>query len=296
MNIKYYLQRNRINGRECYVARVTGRPTADRDFLVREMVNRGTTLTATDIRAVLDLEEQVSADLLAQGYRIVTPLYQISLSIKGVFKSLTDRYVRSRHKIYPTISAGSGLKRLLARARIKATRVEKEWKPPLAHHFHMLFSEAGARLIAGGHGLIEGARLKFDADDPQQGVYFEPIGEANLLQRIKVEQYGLCETGKVIFKIPTLQPGMRYWLTVVGPEGEGHYKRPLDTITTATERTNADKAVSELATPIEKSVISDSDSAKGFYKDPNSTFTEPGGRTTGSDSSDHRERVVGPDD
>ena len=292
--MKYYLQKNKINGKQVYVARVTGRQTIDRGDMVREMTNRGTTLTATDIRAVLDLEDQVAADLLAQGYRIVTPLYQMSVSIQGVFRGLSDRFVPSRHKIYPTISAGTGLKKLLARARVKPKRVEKDSKPPLLHNFHMLFAEPGAKLTGGGHGMLEGARLQFDREDPEQGLYFEAIETAEQTdghwKRVKVERFDICESKKIIFQIPELKPGLRYWLIAVGPEGETHLSKPLEA------ETPTNPLTTEKTTPKKRSPEADPENSPALKTDLYLTKKGPGGPTTPGDSSDQAERPVRPPD
>jgi hypothetical protein len=100
------------------------------------------------------------------------PVANFLLSIKGVFNGTDDSFDPSRHLIDVSINPPSSL---LEKIRKNATVAKEEAKqnvPNLLEYIDYGSEERNSILTPGGIGQIRGHRLKFDADDDTQGIFF----------------------------------------------------------------------------------------------------------------------------
>tara|TARA_R110002050_G_scaffold287932_1_gene439453 strand:+ start:53 stop:424 length:372 start_codon:yes stop_codon:yes gene_type:complete len=91
--------------------------------LVTLMLARGSTLTETDILAVMKRACEEVCEEAAKGNRITTPLLNLGQSIKGVFNGADDSHDPGRHTILLNLTAGNEL-----RAVASAVKLQKETK------------------------------------------------------------------------------------------------------------------------------------------------------------------------
>jgi hypothetical protein len=203
MPIKYYLQPNTATpDPNDQSARVLPNEVLDANTIIQRMLKRGTTLTETDIKAVLNLLFDVVTDEIAAGNHVNLPMANFRPSVTGVFTSITDSFDPARHTRKGTISQGT----MLAQKMQKAT-VEKVMQsipiPVLLEYFDFNTQAVNSNLTPNGIGQIIGEELKFDPSKPEEGVYF--VAENGT--ETKVSVLANRTEGKLVFNIPVLTAG-----------------------------------------------------------------------------------------
>lgn len=207
MTVKYYLQPNHITpDPNDQTARVATNSVLGIDDLVKRIVKRGTTLTETDIRAVLRLSFEEAADCVAEGNAINLPLMNIRPSIQGVFTDVNDSFDASRHTLRASVSAG-----ILLSEKMKTATVEKVSNSivsPDIVDFTDVKTSTHTKASKGGIGIITGSELKFNTANATEGIFFVNIATN---AETKVTDVAQRTEGKLMFLIPaTLVAGTYY--------------------------------------------------------------------------------------
>ncbi len=208
--IRYYLQPNYIStDPNDQVARIVANNVFDTEAIIKLMLLRGTTLTETDIRAVVYLLCDVTCRAVADGNNVNLPIGNIRPGIIGIFNSATDSFDGSRHTKKATLSAGA----LLWEYMEKAT-VEKVLQPPaspaLLEYFDVNTQLANARLTPGGIGQLAGDELKFNPANAAEGIFIiNSTGTATQASIIASRT-----EGKLVFSVPTGLAAGNYTLEV----------------------------------------------------------------------------------
>jgi hypothetical protein len=203
MPIKYYLQPNPVTpDPNDQSARVLPNASLTLEDIIAKMMLRGTTVTEADTRAVLNLFFDVVSDEVADGNFVNLPLANIRVGISGVFTSITDSFDPSRHSIRATLSPG-----LLLSEKMQKVRLEKTLQPlpsPVILEFlNINTNTTNSVLTPGGIGQIVGEELKFNPDNPQEGIFFVAADGTET----KVQIIASRTEGKLVFSIPTLPAG-----------------------------------------------------------------------------------------
>ena len=204
MSIKYYLQPNPITpDPNDQSARVASNQSFDVNGIVQKALKRGTTLTETDLRAVINLFCDVVTDEVADGNSVLTPLVNIRPGITGVFSSITDNFDPNRHIKKASISAG-----ILLNQKMEAAEVEKiigsQPVPVLLEFLDINSQLANSKLTPGGIGQISGEELKFNPANAAEGVFLKDSAGADS----KVNVFSTRTEGRLVFIIPAgLTPG-----------------------------------------------------------------------------------------
>jgi len=203
MPIKYYLQPNPVTpDPNDQSARVLPNASLTLEDIIAKMMQRGTTVTESDTRAVLNLFFDVVSDEVADGNFVNLPLANIRVGISGVFTSITDSFDPSRHSIRATLSPG-----LLLSEKMQKVRLEKTLQPlpsPVILEFlNINTNTTNSVLTPGGIGQIVGEELKFNPDNPQEGIFFVAADGTET----KVQIIASRTEGKLVFSIPTLPAG-----------------------------------------------------------------------------------------
>lgn len=203
MPIQYYLQPNPItpdpNDRS---ARVATTETLNQEDIIKEMLQRGTLLTETDITAVLNLYNTVIADRIADGRSVTTPVVNLRPSIRGVFKDANDVFDSSRHTLRASATAGLQVIGALRDARVEKTTSGLPG-PSIAVYEDINSGTQDAVLTPGGIGKIVGEELKFDASQSDEGIFF--IGADGVDTRVAV--IASATEGQLMFMVPALAAG-----------------------------------------------------------------------------------------
>lgn len=203
MPIKYYLQPNPVTpDPNDQSARVLPNASLTLEDIIAKMMQRGTTVTESDTRAVLNLFFDVVSDEVADGNFVNLPLANIRVGISGVFTSITDSFDPSRHSIRATLSPG-----LLLIEKMQKVRLEKTLQPlpsPVIIEFlNINTNTTNSVLTPGGIGQIVGEELKFNPNNPQEGIFFVAADGTET----KVQIIASRTEGKLVFSIPTLPAG-----------------------------------------------------------------------------------------
>jgi hypothetical protein len=159
MPIKYYLQPNPVTpDPNDQSARVLPNASLTLEDIIAKMMQRGTTVTESDTRAVLNLFFDVVSDEVADGNFVNLPLANIRVGISSVFTSITDSFDPLRHSIRATLSPG-----LLLSEKMQKVRLEKTLQPlpsPVILEFlNINTNTTNSVLTPGGIGQIVGEEL-----------------------------------------------------------------------------------------------------------------------------------------
>jgi hypothetical protein len=210
MSIKYYLQPNHITpDPNDQTARVQPNNTLGVDEIVKRIVKRGTTLTETDVRAVLGLSFEEIADAVSEGNNVNLPLLNIRPSIQGIFNDVNDSYDASRHTVRASLSAG-----LLLGEKMKTASVEKMGSSivsPDIVDFLDVRTSTHSQASKGGIGVIIGSELKFNTANVAEGIFFVNVATN---AETKVTEVAQRTEGKLMFMIPSTLVAGTYYVEV----------------------------------------------------------------------------------
>lgn len=180
-------------------ARVSPRNILSVDDLIERCLRRGTTLTRTDITAVINLFMDEAVVAVAEGNNLNTPLANIKPSISGVFTSKSDSFDASRHTKRAAVSMGSELSKAMLDAGTEKIQ------EPLPSPFLLQYEDTNsglnnATLTPGGIGTLTGAELKYDTTNPAEGIFVVPVAAG---ADTKVTVISSRTEGKLTFLVPS---------------------------------------------------------------------------------------------
>jgi hypothetical protein len=210
MPITYYLQPNPVTpDPNDQSARIMPNTVLSLDDVISKMTKRGTLVTETDAKAVLNLFFDVVTDEVADGNFVNLPLANIRSGISGVFDSATDTFDSSRHLVRATLSSG-----LLLTEKLQNPKVEKTLQPmpsPVLLEFMNINTNTTNSLITpGGIGQLVGEELKFNPQNAAEGVFFvRPDGT-----EVRATVFATRTLGKLIFNLPTTLTTGNYTIEV----------------------------------------------------------------------------------
>ena len=168
--LKYCLRENLLTAKpDDYMAQVTDSQVFTLEDIIDRMVKRGTTVTRTDLAALMQLYTQDCTYIVEEGGTLNTPLINTSFSISGVFDGADDSFDGKRHGINLNISAGTALKE--ACTKVKAGKVETASTDPYITAVTDKLTGDSDTITIGSVMEILGSRLKFDPKDEEQGVF-----------------------------------------------------------------------------------------------------------------------------
>ncbi len=210
MPIKYYLQPNPITpDPNDQSARVLPDASLTLDDIIAKMVKRGTLVTETDAKAVLNLFFEVVCDEVVDGNFVNLPLVNIRSGISGVFTSVTDNFDPARHALRATLSSGTLLNEKMQAARPEKT-LQPTPSPVILEFLNVNTNTTNTVLTPGGIGQIIGEELKFNPDNAQEGVFFVKSDGTET----KATVFATRTTGKLVFNIPNTLTAGTYTLEV----------------------------------------------------------------------------------
>ncbi len=175
MAIKFALFKNYLTSDpDDYMAVVQNQQVFTREDIVKDMIERGSTVTKADALSTLQEFEESVKRLALSGGIIQDPLFRIGTSIKGVFNNITETFNRSKHYVRLNIRPGRVLKEITG--AIKVEKVEATSPSPNVQQFKDFTSKTIDEIVTpGGVGELIGNRLKIEEEDLKQGIYFIDI-------------------------------------------------------------------------------------------------------------------------
>jgi hypothetical protein len=188
---------------DIYIARVQTLDAVVMRDLVDRIVANGSTVNRADILSVLDDYHTTIADVLMLGMSVVTPTACYRPSIKGTFAGLGDSFDPTRHRVNACISPGALLKRKLDKDGRVTKEIGEKPRPVLVEYLDLASGTANQVLTPDEGAHLTGQRLRFDPDDPEQGVFFVAADNT----RTRAERYLDVRPSKVILLAPALPVG-----------------------------------------------------------------------------------------
>jgi len=137
------------------------------------MREKGTTLTRADVAATLQVYGEVISAIIKDGSAVNTPLMNTALSISGVFDGANDSFDKKRHTVNLNITAGTLLRDAVTKVKCEKTEGAST-DPYITEVTDIVTGTVNTTLTKGGVVQLVGSRLKFDAKDAAQGIFFVP--------------------------------------------------------------------------------------------------------------------------
>ena len=177
--LKYCLRENLLTpAPDDYMAQAADVRSYTLDEIIDLMMEKGTTLTRADVAATLQVYGEVVSAIIKDGSAVNTPLMNTSMSISGVFDGANDSFDKKRHTVNLNITAGTLLRDAVTKVKCEKTEGVST-DPYITEVTDIVTGTVNTTLTKGGVVQLVGARLKFDAKDAAQGIFFVPeTGEA----------------------------------------------------------------------------------------------------------------------
>lgn len=206
MTIKYALYENKLTeAADLYAAKVLISGSADLQTVADRIVEQGSTVTRTDVIAVLEGAIMATESLLLEGARInFGGLCDLYPKIKGKFNGITDHYDPSRHQIDVGASPGARVRNTV-RDNATVTKQDTILPVPLVLEFIDLASGSiNTDLTPGNIGTINGSRLAFSEQASDEGLCFQNTSTA---ESVRVTAIQKNKPSELVFMIPELTAG-----------------------------------------------------------------------------------------
>ena len=208
--LKYSLRENLLTpAPDDYMAQVTDVRSYTLDEIIDLMMDKGTTLTRADVAATLQVYGEVCSSLIKDGAALNTPLMNTSMSISGVFDGANDSFDKKRHTVNLNITAGTLLRDAVTKVKCEKTEGTST-DPYITEVTDIVTGTANTTLTKGGVVQLVGARLKFDAKDAAQGIFFVPETGNPVRASVIAEN----KPARVMAIIPADLPAGTYYIEV----------------------------------------------------------------------------------
>ena len=172
--LKYCLRENLLTpAPDDYMAQAADVRSYTLDEIIDLMMEKGTTLTRADVAATLQVYGEVVSAIIKDGSAVNTPLMNTSMSISGVFDGANDSFDKKRHTVNLNITAGTLLRDAVTKVKCEKTEGVST-DPYITEVTDIVTGTVNTTLTKGGVVQLVGARLKFDAKDTAQGIFFVP--------------------------------------------------------------------------------------------------------------------------
>ena len=208
--LKYSLIENLLTERpDDYTALVQPASSYDKEAVIAALLRRGTSLTRTDILAVLNGIEETVTDIIETGGTINTPLICTSFSISGVFEGPLDTFDATRHKLNINITKGTLLRDLEAKIALEKTSAVSP-QPQILEVKDSVSGKVNEILTPNGVVELFGNNIKIAGDNADCGLWFVPDSGEALKAQVVIQN----KPSTLIAMIPALTAGT-YTLKVV---------------------------------------------------------------------------------
>jgi len=172
--LKYCLRENLLTpAPDDYMAQAADVRSYTLDEIIDLMMEKGTTLTRADVAATLQVYGEVVSAIIKDGSAVNTPLMNTSMSISGVFDGANDSFDKKRHTVNLNITAGTLLRDAVTKVKCEKTEGVST-DPYITEVADIVSGKVNEVLTKGGVVQLTGSRLKFDAKDAAQGIFFVP--------------------------------------------------------------------------------------------------------------------------
>jgi hypothetical protein len=225
--ISYSLYKNPVKKDEKeYRALVKAKATLNLEDVIDHMMRRGSTVTKPDAIAVLTQFFAVLLELLLEGFRISTPVFNMGVSIRGNFKDTQDAFDSRRHKFEVVISVRRPFRKTVQARAQPHKKMSNQPKPVPISYINPNNDAGDDVLTPGGGAHLIGYDLNFDPADPKQGIFLLTAGQAP--RRVEVILRNVPR--ELIFLVPADLPAGAYTVEVRSRFGQKIRSGRLETV------------------------------------------------------------------
>jgi hypothetical protein len=213
MPIKYALFENKLTAEpDTYAAQVQTVSSYNLEAIMRRIVDQGSTCTEADILAVLEDAIKACENLLLEGGRVnFGGLVELYPRVVGVFNGITDSFEATRHRVDVGAKAGSRLRKAVReRAKLHKNETIKPAPAPL-EYVDLGSGEVNGVITPGNIGTVNGRRLRYNPDAPDEGVFFIPTSGD---PETRITAFERNKPGQLVFLVPGALPGGSYYLEI----------------------------------------------------------------------------------
>lgn len=201
--IKFYLLDNPLTPDPTdFRAEVVDQPVRTEKDIVKMILHRNVGLSESQILSVLKEERAAIELFLEEGDCVSTELFTVKPKVKGVFYSKTEGFDRSKHQVNLKLRPSAGLRKVTE--KIAVERVAEVKPAPLLSVLVDYASDTQNEVVTPGQmARIYGERLKYDVEDPLQGIFF--INDRKKESKVATVADNLPKS--LTFNVPVLPQG-----------------------------------------------------------------------------------------
>lgn len=201
--------------------------TINMDQLIKLIMLRSAGLTESEVSSVLKEYFVAIAHYLEEGNRIVTPFFNITPTVCGVFEDKMASFEKGKHRVRINVTAGVQLKKVSDRISVEKIRAIKH--VPIVDEVYDFASDSKDDILSPGQPLrLSGEYLKLDAKDNSQGVFFVSAADQT---EVRAGMYIECRNKQISLIVPDSLASGNYSLKVRAMMGNevrlGEYNTPL---------------------------------------------------------------------
>ncbi len=201
--LKYSLTENLLTERpDDYSAQTHSTASLDQEAIITRMLNRGTSLTRTDILAVLNSFTETVADALLEGNNVNLPLFNTAFSISGVFDGPLDNFDYNRHKLNINLTKGTVLRSAEKEIKFEKTNVTTP-QPQIQEVKDSISGAVNEKLTPNGVIEVRGYNLKIEGDESECGLWFVADNGNETKAEVLIEN----KPSRIIAMIPAISNG-----------------------------------------------------------------------------------------
>ncbi|MCD8184333.1 MAG: DUF4469 domain-containing protein [Bacteroides sp.] len=204
--------------------------TADKQRVISEMMARNPGLERVTIEAVVNLEQEVTKDLLLMGYSVNNGLYQAVAQFKDLAKGMA--FDPARNSVYVSFTQGKELREAINKTTVNVVG-EKGSAMFVAGGTDTATRTEGFNATAGRNFTLTGKNIKMAGTDPAVGITLKDA--KGTVTKITEDMWAVNDPKKLTFIIPAGLADGTYTLTVTTQYGgTSPLKTPRSVVKTLT--------------------------------------------------------------
>ncbi len=213
MALQYNLIKNHLGDNPSgYHAIVCNQKVHSKEELIELMLNRGSSITKSDIEAVLTCLDEVLKQMVRNGQGVNTGTLTLHIDIRGNFPTANSYFDKDNHSLAININANKSFKESLEEVELE--RVYSTGKEARITTVEDVASQTNDRVLTPSGGLkVFGNRIKIQASvstDNKEGLFLVNIKDDS---ETKLSNQIANKPSELIYIIPSLSAG-KYKLEV----------------------------------------------------------------------------------
>lgn len=201
MGIKYFVFQTKLLNQIRFIGRIILKESFDQEKLVGRMLEMGTSMTKTDIMAVLNLFMTAVERVCMEGNKInMNDFLQFTPVIGGLFEGRNDGFVQGRNSVYLTAQVSRSFNQRIGQ-NASVEKMALDENRPL--FLEVIDSASNSDSLVMGHIIgVYGRRLKLDP--ALAGEYLHLVNADNPTEFVAITQFHKRSDQELIFLLPTV--------------------------------------------------------------------------------------------